>query len=59
MLCKTDEDLQAEAARQDERLQALASVVDRLNMEYPQAQSALRKTTLMLGWKMGTAEGTD
>jgi hypothetical protein len=59
MVCKTGEDLQAEASRQEERLQALASVVDRLNMEYPQAQTTLRKTTLMLRWKMGTAESTD
>lgn len=50
-LCKTSESLEAEAQKQRDRLQSYMTIVDRLNQEYPQAQTALRKVTLSLGYR--------
>ena len=48
MLCKTPAALDLESQKQEERVQALTAIVDRLNSEFPHAQPALRKVTLML-----------
>ncbi|CAH3039798.1 unnamed protein product [Pocillopora meandrina] len=50
-LCKTPETLEAELQKQRARLQSLMTIVDRLNQEFPQAQPALRKITLSLGYR--------
>lgn len=50
-LCKTPETLENELQKQRARLQSLMTIVDRLNQEFPQAQPALRKITLSLGYR--------
>ncbi|XP_015752851.1 PREDICTED: coiled-coil domain-containing protein 40-like [Acropora digitifera] len=50
-LCKTPESLANELQKQRDRLQSLMTIVDRLNQEFPQAQPALRKITLSLGYR--------
>ena len=57
-LCKTPETLEAELQKQRARLQSLMTIVDRLNQEFPQAQPALRKITLSLGYRGIPEEAT-
>ena len=57
-LCKTPETLEAELQKQRARLQSLMTIVDRLNQEFPQAQPALRKITLSLGYRVIPEEAT-
>ena len=47
MLCRTPAALDLESQKQEERVQSLAAIVDRLNSEFPHAQSSLRKVTQM------------
>jgi predicted nucleic acid-binding Zn-ribbon protein len=48
MLCRTPTALELESHKQDDRLQALTAIVDRLNTEFPHAQQALRKASLAI-----------
>ena len=48
MMCKTPAALDLESQKQEERVQSLTAIVDRLNSEFPHAQPALRKVTIML-----------
>lgn len=57
-LCKTPETLETELQKQRARLQSLMTIVDRLNQEFPQAQPALRKITLSLGYRGIPEEAT-
>eukprot|EP00794_Sanderia_malayensis_P008980 gene8980-9938_t len=50
-LCKTPEKLDSEIQKQRDRFQSLLTIVDRLNVEYPSAQTALRRITLSLGYR--------
>ncbi|RDD45702.1 Coiled-coil domain-containing protein 40 [Trichoplax sp. H2] len=54
MLCKTHEGIDNEWQRQHEKTQSLNTLIDRLNQEYPYAQSSLRKVTQMISNKMTT-----
>ena len=44
-LCKSATSLETEREKQVDRTQTLAAIVDRLNQEYPHAQTALYKVT--------------
>jgi len=57
MLCRTPTALEMESQKQEERVQSLTAIVDRLNSEFPHAQQALRKVTVMLASK--SAPGMD
>merc|ERR1719239_749976 len=48
MMCKTPAAPDLESQKQEERVQSLTAIVDRLNSEFPHAQPALRKVTIML-----------
>ena len=50
-LCKTPERLDGELQKQRDRFQSLLTIVDRLNVEYPSTQTALRRITLSLGYR--------
>ena len=47
-ICKSDTALDQELEKQVNRLQTLHAIVDRLNKDFPHAQPALYKATLML-----------
>jgi hypothetical protein len=47
-LCKTEAALEAETEKQTERMHTMATIVDRLNREYPHLQPAMRKVMLLL-----------
>ncbi len=48
MLCKSEASLETEHNKQVDRMQALSTIVDRLNQEFPHVQPALRKVTIAL-----------
>ena len=48
-ICKTPSSLDTEKQKQVDRYQSLSTIVDRLNSEYPEIQTSLRKVTLLLG----------
>jgi len=47
-LCKSDDQIEEAMGKQLNRYQTLQTIVDRLNSEYPEAQTAFRKVTLSL-----------
>ena len=47
-LCKSATSLETEREKQVDRTQTLAAIVDRLNQQYPHAQTALYKVTTAL-----------
>ncbi|KAK3598746.1 hypothetical protein CHS0354_028798 [Potamilus streckersoni] len=47
-LCKSSASLENEYQKQVDRMQALSTIVDRLNQEFSHAQPALRRATLLL-----------
>uniref|UniRef100_A0A0B7A0L2 Coiled-coil domain-containing protein 40 n=1 Tax=Arion vulgaris TaxID=1028688 RepID=A0A0B7A0L2_9EUPU len=56
MLCRTPAAIEQETQKQENRLQALTAIVDRLNSEFPHAQQALRKATVALAWRAAPQE---
>ncbi|XP_059157116.1 coiled-coil domain-containing protein 40-like isoform X2 [Physella acuta] len=48
MMCRSSSALELEARKQEERIQALSAIVDKLNSEFPHAQPALRKASVAL-----------
>ena len=48
-LCKTDTALDNEHGKQEDRLQTIHAIMDRLSQEYPHIQPALRKVGLAYG----------
>ncbi|XP_046567885.1 coiled-coil domain-containing protein 40-like [Haliotis rubra] len=48
MLCKSESSLETEHSKQIDRMQALSTIVDRLNQEFPHVQPALRNVTIAL-----------
>ena len=54
MLCKTHEGLDSEWQHQNEKIQSLNTLIDRLNQEFPYTQGSLRKVTQMIFHKMNT-----
>ncbi|XP_046379305.2 coiled-coil domain-containing protein 40-like isoform X2 [Haliotis rufescens] len=48
MLCKSESSLETEHNKQIDRMQALSTIVDRLNQEFPHVQPALRNVTIAL-----------
>ncbi|XP_039265191.1 coiled-coil domain-containing protein 40-like isoform X1 [Styela clava] len=48
-LCKTDEALEAEMQKQDDRLHHTMNILDRLSQEYPQAQQTMRRIMVCFG----------
>jgi len=51
LLCKSPEKLESEMQKQRDRFQSLLTIVDRLNVEYPNIQTALRRISLSLGYR--------
>lgn len=49
--CRDQDAVNTELQKQNERTQALAAIVDRLNQEFPQSQTSLRRVTLALRQK--------
>lgn len=45
MLCRTDSAIEAEASKQESRINQLNTIVDRLGQEFPHTQPALRRAT--------------
>lgn len=56
MMCKTPASLDLETQKQEDRVQALNAIIDRLNSEFPHAQSSLRKATVLLGSRSSPSE---
>lgn len=48
-LCKTDEALNAESQKQEDKMHHTMSILDKLSQEYPQAQQDLRRVIVTLG----------
>ena len=48
MLCRSDAATEAEQNKQEQRVQSLNTIVDRLNQEFPHTQPTLRRATLSL-----------
>ncbi|XP_071960201.1 coiled-coil domain-containing protein 40-like isoform X2 [Antedon mediterranea] len=56
LLCKTESALDTEYQKQTDRVHTLATIIDRLNQEFPHAQPSLRKVTLALSSRLGVEE---
>lgn len=50
-ICKSEASLESEYQKQVDRMQTLSAIVDRLNQEYPHAQTTLRRVTVNLSSK--------
>lgn len=50
-ICKSEASLESEYQKQVDRMQTLSAIVDRLNQEYPHAQTTLRRVTVNLSTK--------
>ena len=47
-LCRSETAAETEQSKQEERIQALNAIIDRLNQEFPHTQPTLRRATLSL-----------
>ncbi|CAL1527056.1 unnamed protein product [Lymnaea stagnalis] len=54
MMCRTPSSLELESRKQEDRVQALSAIVDRLNSEFPFAQPSLRKVYVALASRTAT-----
>jgi len=58
-LCRTPSALDTELSKQEERMQTLTAITDRLAQEYPHAQPAFNRVTLTYGSKSAAVGGGD
>ena len=52
-ICRTASALESELNKQEERMETLAAISDRLTQEYPHAQPALKRVVLTYGSRGG------
>lgn len=56
MQCRSESALDVENSKQEGRIHALSTILDRLNQEFPHAQLALRRAALMLSTHLLSGE---